>query len=64
MTSLVQAGTIAARYSSVMAPRRSNGTPRAAYSSDDQPEPTPSTNRPLLKASRLAPVRATCKGCR
>src|ERR671937_626309 len=55
---------MAARYSSAIAPRRSNGMPSAAYSRSDSPTPTPSTKRPPLNRSMLAATRAVSSGLR
>jgi hypothetical protein len=48
----------------VIAPRRPNGTPRAAYSRFDHPTPTPRMNRPPLIWSMLAAMRAVSTGLR
>ncbi len=61
---LVQSSRIAARYSSVIAPRSANGTPSAALSSASHPAPTPSTTRPPESASSEATILAVTTGLR
>ena len=63
-TSPAHSSVMAARYSSVIAPRWPNGTPSAANSGSDQPTPTPNTNRPPLNRSMLAAIRAVSSGWR
>ena len=55
---------IAPMYSSVRAPRRSHGTPRASNSSRSQPTPIPNSTRPPLSASRVATSLARTTGLR
>jgi len=61
---LVQSSCIAARYSSVMAPRSAKGTPRAALSAATQPAPMPSTTRPPESASSEAIILAVTTALR
>lgn len=51
-------------YSSVRAPRRSNGTPSASNSSSSHPIPTPRRSRPLLITSSVAACLAMTTGLR
>jgi hypothetical protein len=55
---------IAARYSSVRRPRRSNGTPRASNSSRSQPTPTPNSTRPPDSESTSVTALAVYTGLR
>jgi hypothetical protein len=64
--SLVHSSIIAARYSSAMRPRFSNGTPMASNSPFSQPTPKAMVRRPPLSqsivASALAISTAGCSG--
>ena len=63
-TSSAHNALIACKYSVVIAPRCSNGTPRMRNSSAAQPEPTPRMHRPRLSWSILANARAVSSGLR
>ncbi len=63
-TSSRQQALMAARYSSLIAPRLRYGTSRTANSLAAQPAAAPKTRRPLLNRSMLAATRAVCTGCR
>ena len=55
---------IAATYSSVRAPRRSHGIPRASNSSRSQPTPMPRSTRPPVRASMVPSCLARTTGLR
>ncbi len=55
---------MAATYSSLRAPRRSQGTPSASNSSCSQPTPRPNSKRPPDSWSRVASSFASTKGLR
>ena len=55
---------ITSRYSSVRAPRRAQGTPRASNSSRSQPTPIPSSTRPPDMESTVATSLAKTRGWR
>ncbi len=62
--SSVHARVRTSRYSSVIRPRRSKGSPSASNSWRAQPIPAPNRNRPPLNRSMLAVTRAVCSGWR
>ena len=61
---MVHSSLSTSMYSSHRAPRRSQGTPRAAYSSCDHPTPTPSRKRPAVNWSTVATSLAVMSGLR
>ena len=63
-TSCAQHVLIASRYSLVIAPRFSNGTPSASNSCRAQPTPMPKMKRPPQRLSTCAVMRAVSSGWR